>query len=133
MRIKVDDPYKNLLSKLQKIDPKGLQDAYNEIEAISNEDPENPIVSSEFEIDNKMYSVPFQSLRTYLQNNRSPANPLAIPKSTPDTKDLEVYSYDPSPSEPGVHTNTDPYYWDIADPYEHMNPSARKSRVLDKK
>lgn len=116
----------SILDRIDQLDLKKAQDEF--IEKGYDKDPDK---LPAFEIDDEIHTVPYRTLREYLQTGKitepsqrpvfkgripaMPESPLYQPKQEEDNKDLE-----------------DGYYWDSNYNYEYMNPESKIQRVLGK-
>ena len=125
------DDITKVLKKLKQLDPDALQEAHDEmIDGFDEQGRPMAEGNASFELDDRLFKVPFKKLRETLQGKDTVSSQPAkevfagrIPRSVGN-------AVKPAPS---VNPEPDPeYYWDKNYNYEYMNPESKKNKVLGK-
>ena len=127
-----DDEITKALKKLKQLDPNALQEAHDEmIDGFDEQGRPTAEGNASFELDDKLFKVPFKKLRETLHGRDTVSSQPAkevfagrIPRSVGSYDERGFYQVNPEP---------DPeYYWDKNYNYEYMNPESKKKKVLGK-
>jgi hypothetical protein len=132
---------RDILNTINQANPEELSKVYGTIQKMNDDEPNNPVVDSVFEVDGKMHRVPFEQLRKFLSNSEDVSDEPAKPANIyPTMKGTRIPALDPEvhniqkPLEDMPDEDGYPYYWDDpANQYKHMSDDAVRDRVLRKK
>jgi hypothetical protein len=116
----------DILDRIDQSEIKKAQDEF--IEKGYDKDPDK---LPAFEIDDKIHTVPYRTLREYLQTGKATEpsqrpvfrNRISVPS--------EPTSYQPKQKDTSRDFE-DGYYWDSNYNYEYMNPESKMRKVLEK-
>lgn len=118
----------DILDRIDQLELKKAQDDF-----IENEYYKDPDKLPAFEIDGNIHTVPYRTLRHYLQTGDVPKES-SSPTFRNRIPDLIVKEEKELPEEDLEEDDDleDGYYWDSNYNYEYMNPESKRQKVLGK-
>lgn len=124
----------SILDRLDQIEIKKAHDELTKKRLESPDDPNNEGYA--FEVGDTIQSIPYRTLREYLQTGKA-TDPQSVVRSSDlsdkDSSISELLNSNGASVEGSEKEFEDGYYWDSNMNYEYMNPESKRRRVLESK